>query len=77
MRNQLEIDEGDPYNEILAVRSINNIRSSNFFRTVDLDVVDDKQNAFGEMNISVTEKPTGEIMAGAEFSLLEQLLRLV
>ena len=65
LRNQLEIDEGDPYNEILAVRSINNIRSLNFFRTVDLDVVDDKQNAFKEMNISVTEKPTGEIMAGA------------
>ena len=65
LRNQLEIDEGDPYNEILAVRSINNIRSLNFFRTVDLDVVDDKQNGFKEMNISVTEKPTGEIMAGA------------
>ena len=65
LRNQLEIDEGDPYNEILAVRSINNIRSLNFFRSVDLDVLDDKQNGFKEMNISVTEKPTGEIMAGA------------
>ena len=65
LRNQLEVDEGDPYNEILAVRSINNIRSLNFFRSVDLDVLDDKQNGFKEMNISVTEKPTGEIMAGA------------
>lgn len=65
LRNQLEIDEGDPYNEILALKSINNIRSLNFFRTVDLDVVDDNQNGFKEMNISVTEKPTGEIMAGA------------
>ena len=36
----------------------------NFFKTVDLDVVD-AEKGFKEMNISVTEKPTGEIMAGA------------
>ena len=26
IRNQLEIDEGDPYNEILAKKSVNNIK---------------------------------------------------
>ena len=34
IRNQLEIDEGDPYNEILAKKSINNIKSLNFFKNV-------------------------------------------
>ena len=29
-RNQLFIDEGDPYNEILSNKSINEIRSLNF-----------------------------------------------
>ena len=64
LRNQLEIDEGDPYNDILATKSINNIKSLNFFKDVKLDVVD-SGDGFKEMNISVTEKPTGEIMAGA------------
>ena len=64
LRNQLEIDEGDPYNEILTAKSINNIKSLNFFKDVTLDTVDD-ENGFKEINITVTEKPTGEIMAGA------------
>ena len=27
IRNQLEIDEGDPYNELLSAKSINNLKS--------------------------------------------------
>ena len=30
IRNQLEIDEGDPYNEILTNKSANNLKSLNF-----------------------------------------------
>ena len=33
LRNQLEVDEGDPYNEILLTKSINNLRALNFFKT--------------------------------------------
>ena len=32
IRNELEIDEGDPYNEILAKKSINNLKSLNFLK---------------------------------------------
>ncbi len=64
LRNQLEIDEGDPYNSILATKSVNNIKSLNFFKDVQLKVVD-AGFGFKEMNITLTEKPTGEIMAGA------------
>ena len=32
IRNQLLIDEGDPYNEILKTKSINNIKSLNFLK---------------------------------------------
>ena len=64
LRNQLEIDEGDFYNDILAAKSINNLKSTNFFKDVNLAVVDDDDGS-KIMNISVTEKPTGEIMAGA------------
>jgi outer membrane protein insertion porin family len=40
IRNQLLIDEGDPYNEILKTKSINNIKSLNFFRNVQSEVVE-------------------------------------
>ena len=36
IRNQLEIDEGDPYNEILMSKSINNLRNMNFLKMLNL-----------------------------------------
>tara|TARA_X000000950_G_scaffold150835_1_gene185869 strand:- start:452 stop:2701 length:2250 start_codon:yes stop_codon:yes gene_type:complete len=67
IRNQLEVDEGDPFNEILLTRSINNIKSLNFFKNVDFDIKDNKNNQNKTINLNVEEKPTGEIMAGAGF----------
>ena len=64
LRNQLEIDEGDIYNDILTVKSINNLKSLNFFRNVSYEVIDES-DGFKEINIKLEEKPTGEIMAGA------------
>ena len=38
IRNQFLIDEGDPFNEILSNKSINNIKSINFFKTVNYEI---------------------------------------
>ena len=65
IRNQLEIDEGDPYNEILKNKSENNIKSLNFFKNVQTKVEDGKDINSKIMNIYIEEKPTGEISAGA------------
>ncbi len=65
IRNQLELDEGDPFNEILLSRSINNIKSLNFFRSVEQETLPGKNQNTKIINITVEEKPTGEIMAGA------------
>ena len=65
IRNQLVIDEGDPYNEILAKKSENNIKSLNFFRSVKTDIIDGKNENLKIININIEEKPTGEISAGA------------
>ena len=65
IRNQLEIDEGDPYNEILAKKSVNNIKNLNFFKSVRTDVVNGKNQNSKIINYKVEEKPTGEITAGA------------
>lgn len=66
IRNQIIVDEGDPYNEILLSKSINNIKSLNIFKTVKDEIsIDDVGNR--TLNITVEEKPTGEIMAGAGY----------
>ena len=67
IRNQLVVDEGDPYNEILAKKSENNIKSLNFFRSVKTKVVDGKNRNSKIINFEIEEKPTGEISAGAGF----------
>ena len=65
IRNQLEIDEGDPFNEILQKKSENNLKSLNFFKNVSSEIIDGEKDNTKIINLSVEEKPTGEIMAGA------------
>ena len=67
IRNQFLIDEGDPYNEILQKKSLNNIKSLNFFKNVESEIVDGSNGNSKIINFTVEEKPTGEIMAGAGF----------
>ena len=64
IRNQIEIDEGDPFNEILYTKSLNNIRSLNFFETVEGEVIDSEKYNSKIININIVEKATGEIFAG-------------
>ena len=65
IRNQLEIDEGDPFNEILHNKSINNLKSLNFFKTVVSNIYPSSNENNKIIEINVEERPTGEIMAGA------------
>ena len=65
IRNQIIVDEGDPFNEILFSKSINNIKGLNFFREVTTKISEDKDDKSKTIDISIVEKPTGEIFAGA------------
>ena len=66
IRNSLIVDEGDPYNKILFNKSINEIKSKGIFKSVTSDVNDsDSKNNSKIINITVEEKATGEIFAGA------------
>ena len=67
IRNQLVIDEGDPFNDILFNKSINNLKQLNFFRNVSAQIDTNDQDKTKNINISVEEKPTGEISLGAGF----------
>ena len=65
VRNQLFVDEGDPLNNILLKKSINNIKSLNIFKTVNVEIENTEIDRDKIININVVEKPTGEISAGA------------
>ena len=64
IRNQIEIDEGDPFNELLYAKSLNNIKALNFFKSVEGEVLDGNEFNSKIINISIVEKATGEIFAG-------------
>ena len=65
IRNNLLVDEGDAFNELLQAKTINNLKALNFFSKVDSEIIDATDLNRKIINITVEEKPTGEIMAGA------------
>ncbi|MDC3185589.1 outer membrane protein assembly factor BamA, partial [Candidatus Pelagibacter sp.] len=67
LRQKFALDEGDTYNEILLNKSINNLKSLNFFKSVISSVSDGSNSDMKIINIEVDEKATGEIFAGAGF----------
>ena len=74
IRNLLIVDEGDPLNEILNNKSKNNIKASGLFSEVDYKIVDTNSEYKKDIEISVTEQPTGEITAGAGYGTSGQTL---
>tara|TARA_B100000989_G_scaffold206487_1_gene156449 strand:- start:267 stop:2501 length:2235 start_codon:yes stop_codon:yes gene_type:complete len=67
IRNQLIVDEGDPFNKILHNKSLNKLRSKNLFKKVSSKIVDTENSDQKNIDITIEEKPTGEVMAGAGY----------
>ena len=67
IRDLLIVDEGDPINEILINKSKNNIKSSGLFSNVEYKILDTKNELKKDIEITVTEQPTGELSAGAGY----------
>ena len=65
IRNEFIIDEGDPFNNVLFQKSINNIRATNIFKEVKGEVKKTENDLEKIIEITVEEKPTGQISAGA------------
>jgi len=66
-RNNLIVDEGDPFNEILFNKSINQIKSLGIFKKVETEVMEGSSPNTRNINISIEEKPTGELSLGAGY----------
>ena len=74
IRNLLVVDEGDPLNEILNNKSINNIKTSGLFSHVDYKILDTDNEYKKDIEITVKEQPTGEITAGAGYGTSGQTI---
>ena len=67
IRHKFLIDEGDSFNNILHNKTINNLKSSNIFKSVSSNIKDGRESGLKVIDIIVEEKPTGEISAGAGY----------
>ncbi len=65
IRSALIVDEGDPFSTLLVNKSINEIKARNIFGKVDYEVSQGSSDDLKVIEISVEEKATGEIVAGA------------
>ena len=67
IRNILIVDEGDPFNKILHNKSVNKLRSKGIFGKVESKIIDTDEVGLKDIELTIEEKPTGEIMAGAGY----------
>ncbi len=65
IRDMLEVDEGDPFNKLLHAKSINNLKARNIFQDVKSKIIDTSDANLKNIDITVEEKATGEILVGA------------
>jgi len=65
IRNRLIVDEGDPLNQLLFNKSLDNIRSLRIFKKVDAKISDGSDQNLKIIDINVEEQATGEISLAA------------
>jgi outer membrane protein insertion porin family len=65
IRNNLFVDEGDAFNDLLHKKSINSLKSLNLFGDINSEILTGATDSQKIINITVDEKSTGEISAGA------------
>ena len=67
VRNKLIVDEGDPLNNLLFNKSINEIKSLNIFKKVESKIKDGSDENLKIIDIILEEQPTGEISLAAGY----------
>ena len=65
IRNRFIVDEGDPLNELLFNKSMDNIKSLGIFKSVKSKISDGSDPNLKIIDLIVDEKPTGEISLAA------------
>jgi outer membrane protein insertion porin family len=74
IRRELEIKEGESFSETLLERSRERITRLGYFERVDLSTEASEEPGQVNVNIEVTERPTGTFQVGAGFSSIESFI---
>ena len=77
IRRELAILPGEPFNTSLLEASAARLRQLPNFARVEITPIDSAENGYKDINISVTEKPTGTVNFGAGFSSIDNLVGFV
>lgn len=72
IRRELEVVEGDPYNQLKLDKSLQNIKNLGFFRTVDISTVRGSADDQTIAKINVEEQSTGDFSIGVGYSSLDK-----
>ena len=65
IRGELLLDEGDPFTKINLDKSVAELKARNIFKNVRSEVLNGTKDNLKIIDLSVEERPTGEISAGA------------
>ena len=65
IRSELLLDEGDPFTNLSLEKSVSKLKARNIFKSVNSETLQGSSSDLKVINITVEEKPTGEISAGA------------
>ena len=74
IRNNLIVDEGDPLNEILFNKSINNLKSLGIFKKVKTEIKKGSEDSLKVIDINIEERPSGEISLSAGFGTSGEII---
>ena len=74
IRREMLVTEGDAYNRVLVDRSKQQIRSLGFFKDVDIKQLPGSAPDRTNLQVKVTEQPTGELSFSAGYSSVDRLV---
>lgn len=74
IRREMNVSEGDAYNRALVDRSKNQIKALGFFKDVDITETPGTAPDRTNLQVKVTEQPTGELSFSAGYSSVDQLV---
>jgi outer membrane protein insertion porin family len=74
IRREMEVSEGDAFNQVLVDRSKNRIRGLGFFKDVTVDEIPGSAPDRTNLRVQVEEQPTGELAFSAGYSSIDKMV---
>ena len=72
IRREMEIVEGDPFNQLKIERSLRNIRGLGYFKDVGVEALAGSSANSSILRVDVEEQPTGDFSLGVGYSSIEK-----